>query len=287
MLQSLKDTVREPYGTEAAIRQALMSPAGLQAVWVIVEAEDDVAVYGKFMQPDSTIVKTSESATGRKGYANVELIVRAIKEEEPRAHIFGIRDADYTRFEKRHVAPENIFLTDRRDLEMMMLASPSVQIALRAWAPVYDAAFTKCIPICRHFGYLRLYNSLNSLSVIFHDNLRTGMYWDYQNHDLKANWEHDSTEKFISLTNGECSVEKYNVFVTTHSLAREDFFDICRGHDLIPILSKALVREHIYSEGNIMLRMAEAFSLDDFMATRLYTSIQTWQDAEHVVALVA
>ena len=74
MLQSLQNTVSEPSGTKAAIRQALMSPAGLRVAWVVVEAEEDVTVYEKFMQPDSTVVKTSEGETGRKGYANVELI---------------------------------------------------------------------------------------------------------------------------------------------------------------------------------------------------------------------
>ena len=48
MLQSLQNTVSEPSGTKAAIRQALMSPAGLRVAWVVVEAEEDVTVYEKF-----------------------------------------------------------------------------------------------------------------------------------------------------------------------------------------------------------------------------------------------
>ena len=36
--------------------------------------------------------------------------------------IFGIRDRDYTSFEVlAHVFPDNVFVTDRRDLEMMLL----------------------------------------------------------------------------------------------------------------------------------------------------------------------
>ena len=135
MLQSLQNTISEPSGTKAAIRQALMSPVGLRLVWVIVEAEEDVAVYEKFMQPNSTVVKTSESETGRKGYANVEIIVREIKEEVPVAHIMGIRDADYLRYKTDNTIPKNIFLTDRRDLEMMLLSTDSVKLALCEWAP--------------------------------------------------------------------------------------------------------------------------------------------------------
>lgn len=285
MLQSLQNTVREPKGTKSAIRQALMSPAGLRSAWVVVEAEEDVRVYEKFMC-DSTVVKTSENETGRRGYANVETIVREVKEEEPKAHIMGIRDADYTCYIDGYEVPANIFLTDRRDLEMMLLEARSVKLELRAWAPAYDDAFAKCVPICRHFGYLRIYNSLNGLSVAFHDNLKTGQYWDYKSHDLMANWEQDSTAKFLSLSERKCSVDDFKVFLSTHSLDKEDFFDICRGHDFIPLLSKALIRDHIYSKENIMLKMTSAYSLDDFKTTKLYESIRTWQVNEGVKALV-
>lgn len=286
MLQSLQNTVQEPLSTKSAIRQSLMSPAGLRVVWVVVEAEDDVDVYKKFLKPDSTVVKTSEDETGRKGYANLEVIVREVKQEEPRAHIMGIRDADYTRYEDGYEAPENVFLTDHRDLEMMMLASDSVNHSLREWAPSFDAAFKTCVPICRHFGYLRVYNSLNRLFVSFHENLKAVKYWDDSDHSLSANWKQESTSKFVSLAQGDCSVDTFIEFVTTLSLEDEDFLDICRGHDFIPMLSKALIRNHIYSETNILIKMIESYSLDDFKATRLYASILAWQEVEGVTALM-
>ena len=286
-MQSLQDTVREPSGTKAAIRQALMSPVGLRVVWVVVEAEEDVAVYEKFMQPDSTVVKTSEGETGRKGYANVELIVSEIKAEEPRAHIMGIRDADYSRFEADYTVPANIFLTDRRDLEMMLLEAESVQQALRSWAPSFDDAFAKSIPVCRHFGYLRIYNEVADLTVRFHDNLRPNKYWDYQQQAMKATWEQDSTAKFVALSEGKCAATDVTAFITTHKLENENLYDICRGHDLLKLLSLTLVDVQTYSVEAIMTKMTEAYSLNDFKATRLYASIQAWQTAEGVIALAA
>lgn len=287
MLQSLQNTVREPFGTKSAIRQALMSPAGLRVVWVVVEAEEDVAVYEKFMQSDSTVVKTSENETGRKGYANVETIVREVKEEEPRAHIMGIRDADYSRFEADYTVPENIFLTDRRDLEMMLLESESVKQALRSWTPDYDEAFGKCIPICRHFGYLRIYNDVYDLSVKFHDNLRPNKYWDFQQQAVTATWEQDSTAKFVELSEGKCTVADVKAFITTHKLEDENLYDVCQGHDLLKLLSLTLVHVQTYSVEFIMAKMTEAYTLDDFKSTQLYASIQAWQMAEGVTALVA
>lgn len=286
MLQSLKDTVLEPVGTKAAIRQAMMSPAGLRVAWVVVEAEEDVAVYEKFMRPDSTVVKTSEGETGRKGYANVEIIVREIKEEVPVAHIMGIRDADYSRYEEGFTAPDNIFLTDRRDLEMTLLEAESVQQALRIWAPDYDAALAKCIPVCRHFGYLRIYNDVADLSVVFHKNLRPAKYWDFNQHCIVEGWEQDSTAKFVALAGDKCTAADVSAFITTHSLEGESLYDICRGHDLFNLLSQALIYIQ-YKVENIMAKMIEAYSLDDFKITRLYASIQAWQETEGVTALAA
>ena len=287
MLQSLQNTVREPSGTKSAIRQALMSPAGLRVVWVVVEAEEDVAVYEKFMQPDSTVVKTSEGETGRKGYANVEVIVSEIKQEVPVAHIMGIRDADYSRFEADYTVPANIFLTDRRDLEMMLLEAESVRQSLRTWAPSYDEAFSKCIPVSRHFGYLRIYNEAADLSVRFHDNLRPNKYWDYQQQAMKATWEQDSTAKFVALSDGKCTATDVKAFITTHKLEDENLYDICRGHDLLKLLSLTLVDVRTYSVEAMMDKMTKAYSLDDFKKTKLYSSIKTWQTTEGVTALVA
>ena len=287
MWSSLEDTVAEIPGTQSAILQSLNSPQGVNTVWIVVEAEEDFNTYNKFMHPEATQVKTSEDSEGRKGYGNVEKIVQEVKSLVPSAHIMGIRDTDYTRYEDGYEAPANIFMTDRRDLEMMLMEADSVKQALRAWAPTFDAALAKCVPICRHFGYLRIYNGLNKLFVSFHDNLKTVKYWDDNIHDLKQNWEQESTSKFVSLAEKDCSADAITEFVSTLSLDKEDFLDVCRGHDLIPVLSKALIRNHIYSEVNIMIKMTEAYTMDDFKATRLYASIQAWQTAEGVTALAA
>lgn len=287
MLQSLQNTVCEPSGTKSAIRQALMSPAGLRVTWVVVEAEEDVAVYERFMQPDSTVVKTSESETGRKGYANVELIVREIKQEVPVAHIMGIRDADYSQYEEGYTVPDNIFLTDRRDLEMMLLEAETVKRELRVWIRAFDEAFAKCIPVCRHFGYLRIYNEVANLSVTFHKQLTPNKYWDYQQQTIKDSWEQDCTTRFVELSNGRCTSTDVKTFIITHKLMEENLYDVCRGHDFLNLLSLTFIDVQTYSVENMMAQMVKTYSIEDFKATQLYASIQAWQTAEGVTALVA
>ena len=286
MLQSLKDVVREPYGTKSAILLALKSHTGLRKAWIVVEAEEDVAVYEHFMRPDTTIVKTSVDSTGRKGYGNVEKIVHDVKEEESRAHIIGIRDADYLRYKDGYVPPVNIFLTDRRDLEMTLLEAESVKQALRTWVSTFDEAYAKCILLCRYFGYLRIYNEIADLSVVFHKNLRPTKYWDFTKHCIQSGWEQDCTAKFVALAEGKCSDTDVSAFVDDKTLEVESDYDICRGHDLLSILSLVLIKKE-YSEKSIMLKMIEAYSLDDFKATQLYANIKEWQITEDVNVLVA
>ena len=67
----------------------------------------------------------------------------------------------------------------------------------------------------------------------------------------------------------------------------KNLYDVCRGHDLLKLLSLTLVDVKTYSVEAIMVKMTEAYSMDDFKATRLYASILAWQTSERVTALVA
>ena len=60
----------------------------------------------------------------------------------------------------------------------------------------------------------------------------------------------------------------------------ENLYDICRGHDLLKLLSLTLVDVQTYSVDALMAKMTEAYSLDDFKTTKLYSSIKTWQATE-------
>ncbi len=286
MPKSLEDSFLEPSGTKAAIQLALNSPAGLRVSWIVVEGEDDVAVYSRFMEPENTVVKTSEGGNGRQGYANVETIVTEIKTEVPVAHIFGIRDADYSLYNEKVTCPENIFLTDRRDLEMMLLESDSVRHALNEWMPDFETTLDKCLPICRYFGYLRICNEVLNLGCKFHDHLKTTRFWDFQQHTLKDNWQDSCTSIFISLSKGAGTKKDVEEFIEEKSLKKEDFHDICRGHDLLPLLSLMLVNVQVYSVEKIMQKMIQSYTQEDFAHTQLHARISQWQEHEGVSVLI-
>ena len=286
MVQSLREAYQEPSGTKAAIRLALNSPAGLHVSWIVVEGEDDLKVYSKFMQSDTATVRTSERNDGRKGYANVEIIVTEIKTEVPLAHIFGIRDADYSKYEKSVMVPENIFLTDHRDLEMMLLSADSVRNALMEWIPNYEDALNRCLPVCRYFGYLRICNAVLNLNCNFRDHLKTTKLWDMNHHVLRDDWKESCTSTFLSLSNSDCTIMVVNDFINENGLEQEDFHDVCRGHDLLPLLALILIKKE-YSAAEIMQKMIQIYNLGDFKQTHLYASIVQWQESEGVEILLS
>lgn len=288
MAAALSSVVASPLYTKDSILQALKSDKGQKTAWVVVEAEDDYNVYQQFMDSSSTVVKTSEGDDGRRGCANVELIVTEVKAAMTTAHICGIRDTDYTKYEETaHVYPANIFLTDRRDLEMMMLENGSVQTALRAWTNQYDSAITKITPICRCLGYIRICNHVKGLACVLRDKLRVSRFWNFDSQDWVAGWEMQIRVRFFGLSNGNCNETILNSFIAGKNLLTESFYDVCRGHDVLSALSLALINTNDYSPSKFMLKMRNAYSMSDFKTTRLYASLKAWQESEGIVALVA
>lgn len=286
--KSLEAIVSEPNNSRDAIMLALKSPSGERTTWVIVEAEDDYTVYSKFMHPDTTTVKTSRDIDGKMGYSHVEKIVEDIKKEVSYAHIVGIRDADYTRYEDtEHIFPQNIFITDHRDLEMMMISSESVQHELRHWAAGYEQAKELCLNVCRHFGYLHIFNHVKQLYCTFHNNVEINKCWDDNSHSLKPDWKEECTSKFLSSISTDVTEDDLEDFIKNKNLEQEDFLDICRGHDYLSILSKTLIHTNIFSPKTIMSHMSTSYSYDDFIQTRLYADIKSWQEKENVTALAS
>lgn len=284
MSKSLRETVSEPIDTESAIRLALKTPNGLKVTWVIVEAEADVYVYEKLMLPDTTVVKTSVDDSGHKGYRNVEHIVCKIGSECPVAHIIGIRDADYSRYDPTFTKTDNVFLTDFRDLEMLLLKSDTVLQSLKDWNHDFENVFQKCVSVCRHFGYMRIYNTVYDLCVSFRE-LRGSKFWDFSSQSVATDWEQRSTDKFLELAGSGLTADDFKAFVIERDLENEDPHYVCQGHDLISLLSLSLRNVKVYSEQAIMQRMMDSYSIDDFRQTQLYADILEWQEGAGVTIL--
>ena len=281
MDKSLQNCTDELQGTKAAIKMALRSSAGVKTVWTIVEGEDDVRFYSRMFNNETVTIKTSVGEDGRRGYKNVETIVGEIIKEENNVNIFGIRDRDYTSFERdEHIFPDNVFVTDNRDLEMMLFAAPSVVSEMEMWASGFSQAWQRVVPVARHLGYVRICNHVNDYSCIIRATVKPGKLWDYNTHDFNPDWQSicsSALEEVISKAD-------LDVFIEENRLSSVSTYDICRGHDVVKLLSLALVRKEFTSK-SITNKIIEAYAIEDFQCTNLYADLLIWQRNRGVTVL--
>lgn len=287
---SLRSLVQaqQPRYTKAMVEAGVRSPLGAKKTWVIVEYSDDVNVYSKFFNPEYAQVLSSLTDKGKSGYRYVEEIVSELLMEYDRILILGIRDADYTRYESpMHQYPANIYATDHRDLEMMMLAAPSVPNALEQWDTEFSIKLGECRPLVRTIGYLRIFNYINNIGFDFRKRFKTEFIWNQETHQLKDDWAATLLSIFFNHSgnfdaDAVSGIEKeYNQLIIDQNLGKESDYDICQGHDVLHWLSIMMVKND-YAESRIMRRMTDAYSYDDFRKTRLHESIKAWPNYKGV-----
>lgn len=287
-MRSLRETAAgdEPKGTKSTIKFALRTPRGRSIVWVVVEDVDDAVVYERFLDKDKTKIYPSTDEMGYKGCANVERIVSEIKLEEADALIFGIRDTDYTKYESvKHVFPEDIFVTDCRDIEMMMLEAPSVQNALKEWNSCIPDMLERGEHIARIFGYMRICNHLKGLGCNFRHKVRIASVWDCNSHSFCSGWESLVVKSFIDNCNKPFTELEFRKFVYALNLENEPKYNVCQGHDVLALLQYMMVETGIYNKKSIRDRMVAAYSRDDFSQTKLCKSIYDWSLGKKVSIL--
>lgn len=287
-MRSLRETTAgdEPKGTKSTIKFALRTPRGRSIVWVVVEDVDDAVVYGRFLDKDKTKIYPSTDEMGYKGCANVERIVSEIKLEEADALIFGIRDTDYTKYESvEHVFPEDVFVTDCRDIEMMMLAAPSVKSALNAWNSNIQDNLDKGERIARKFGYMRICNHLRDLGCNFKKKVKIVSAWDQLSHSIRPDWEVSVLNDFFAACNIGFTKEEFDTIVDSLQLETESRYNICQGHDVLNLLQYMMINTQIYNADSIRNKMVAAYSKDDFSASVLHQSISDWSARKNVSIL--
>ena len=289
-MKSLRETVisREPVYTKSVIKAGLRTEKGLCSVWVVVEDTDDIRVYEKFFRDDHVRILPSANESGHKGCEYVESIVTEIIAEEDFRRIFGIRDADYTKYEtEKHVFPEAIFVTDRRDIEMMMLSAPSVRAGLEKWNVNIPVVWKKAEPILRKMGYLRICNHIRSLGCNFKRKVKVSRLWDETSHSIIPEWENFLVKLFLENCHEPFSADEFNGIVKELDLDKESSYDVCQGHDTIRLLQYMLVNTQAdgFNEARIMTAMIRSYALEDFRTTELYKMISRWS-AEHNVSIM-
>ena len=147
----------------AHMRPVVLADKKLRKIWCVVEADEDKKVYKKLLHSRvhievASIASDAEPYKETHGCEAVEQVVADLLAMNEAAYIFGIRDTDYTRFTTTYQQSPNVFLTDGRDLEMMLLKSQDVKNAINVLATRVPDALNKACTISREIGYVRIFN---------------------------------------------------------------------------------------------------------------------------------
>lgn len=284
MADSLRNTTQQqqPQYTEAIIRQTCASDIGQKLVYIVVEDIEDKLTYEKFLNAEDVHVMISQDEDGNRSYQNVEDIVTHILQDHVTLRICGIRDTDYTRYEEvPHVFPDAVFTTDQKDLEMMLLASISVQDGLSQWNAETTNLLPQVYDDARQIGYLRICNHVCNLGCNFKRKVKLPKVWDNNAHQLIQSWQQELKTLFIqNCCNQQSayypySVEKLDSFIDNRHLRTESDYDICQGHDVVWLLYNRLPQNN-FDIKEITNKMIESYSYNDFFSTELYTRLYTW-----------
>lgn len=277
MCKDLRSSVNQTRDVEAQIRAALQTPLKRNTLWIITESDYDRNVYERFFS-DNVSVRPSYDEKGKGGCDRVVRIVQNILSTGETNRIAGIRDADYMYYVPgRYKKPtQNLFHTDERDIEMMMLKSPSVQTALTEWNPSFGAKIAQVIPIACYMGLIRIWHVARNKTANL-KKFHIACVWDLNARPQKPvnHWKRVLRNRYNRLTGEHLNERMVQYIRHCYRLDDNQYGRICRGHDFVQLLGMAMVHAS-YSSNLIQEKIANSYDAADFSRTNLFGSIQAF-----------
>lgn len=276
MRKDLKSAINQTKDVEGQIRAALQTPQKRNKLWIITESDYDCGVYERFFN-DNVVVKPAFDENGDGGCARVVRIVRNILDSGETQRIIGIRDADYMYYVPgKFRYSDNIYHTDERDIEMMMLKAPSVIYALNAWNALFPAKIVQVIPIACYMGLIRIWHVARDIHASM-KKFHIACAWDLNAKPQKPvnHWKKVLRERYNRVTGEHLNDRMVNYIRNCYRLNDNQYGKICRGHDFVQLLGMAMVNAN-FSSKYVQLKIAESYDAADFARTTLAGNIRAF-----------
>lgn len=250
--------------------------------FILVEADWDCKFFRKMLNGNQVNLGKAEEKE-KSGYHYVEKIVELVLKKKQHAKVIGIRDRDYTHYERHYQKSQSIFLTDDHSLESMLLHSKNVRDELESRWSGFSAGFIQVLQDARHIAQYYIYSILNDLNVDFNkEKLRLNNFTDSDNGCMKDNWKELLSNKFFAQNacHGKKESDMHRkISITSFSKAND--YEICRGHDLLDT-SYNTIQHGSLSLDDIMDIMINAYTKSDFALTNLSKELNGWANKMNV-----
>lgn len=236
-------------------------------VFCLVEGILDKHIYEARLNSNDieVVIAANEKMSHNKN--TVVSIFNELRTSSPNSRVFGIRDKDYMNI-LGHCCPPEVFITDKRDLEMMIFSSQSFSTA----DPNIPKYLSVVMPFCTHLAHIRIFAESRKISI--NNSMKINIVYDQNRKAFLDNAEKILRNKYFTEVDTVCSDSDLDRFILDNSLTVMSFYDICRGHDVVGLIEWVFgVR---YSKNSIEKMMERYYSIDDFYETELFSDIRNY-----------
>ncbi|WP_445245616.1 DUF4435 domain-containing protein [Microcoleus sp. OTE_8_concoct_300] len=211
-----------------------------------------------------------------------------ILEKDNFAGVLAVVDADFDILEETVLLSQNLLLTDTHDLETMLLKSPALEKVLREHGSAEKIEiFTKAKDIrqtlwesAKIIGYLR-WASLKFNYCLKFEDLAFNKFVD----DRTLILNESKLIQTVKNHSQKPGLDEQEIRANMEKLKTDtqDMWHVCCGPDMIAILSIALCKalgscNSKQVEPNVLkINLRLAYDSAHFRETKLYKSIQTWE----------
>lgn len=259
-------------GKIVAIRLMLNSPANEGKIILVVEGPDDIEVYGRMFDPNLVEVYAD-------GACNKHTIVLSTLNPFYKKRLAAIKDADFDILNGKVPVYDNLFITDKHDLEGMILCEGIPQ-------SVIDMYPNRC----SGFGIDDIYSDLRTISYLrwMNDVYYLGFDFNSQSWSYHYSKPYDiNIVKYLSCLLGESHNDKtFSKDDLDRFIAEkgpQDLTMLVRGHDLMQCLYiRAKDKDNSNFEKKKFFRsIRDSYSLERFAKTQLYSSLYSYMNPKH------
>lgn len=259
------------------LRLDISNPQNKGKCYIFLEGDSDVRLFRKIFNLENCKVERIPGAKGKLEEAvNILSVIYGM--------VFGIRDADFLNLKNGNVATNNLFLTDKHDAEMMMVAVDEIVSSI-----LFE--FTK-VPPGKHarvrmdilrsisfIGYLRWYNEVNNDELNF-SSVGFGDVIDMNTFQLN---EQQYLAKLV-LQSPRAKQRDVNIIaaeVSRLTNSSYDLFQLCNGHDFMKALSIYLNQnsaQKSLNEASVATIFRTSYTFEHFKQTKLFQLTRDWAD---------
>lgn len=266
--QSMKSAAEQLEPVKKYVEACWNSPKRYQ-VFCLVEGELDKRIYEARLNDRKIEVKIAADDKLHHNRSSVRYLVEDLRAMHPKGRFIGIRDKDYMTLLGQQ-CPEGIFVTDNRDLEMMILASPSFQASDPNIVTCLEKLFLYCVP----FAHIRVYAEERNLRNRLNAEMNIAAVYDQQTKMFVPDAKVLLQSIYMCKVDTAACAADIDTFVASKNLVNYSPYDICRGHDVIGLME--FVYGNAYSKAAMEQNMKTHYSKADFYSTSLFASIQQY-----------